>query len=127
MVNVPFDLWIPALTKPTETFTKQKGKASLGDAVIAMCLAGLVGGAIGGLLAGLTGLVVGAIAGLIVSGLLSPLIVNGVIWVMAKILGGKGSYSEQTYFYSLFAAPILIIGGVLTLIPVVGGIFEHTT
>lgn len=122
MVKIPFDLWIPALTKPAETFSKQKGKASLGDALISMALAGLVGGAVGGLLAGIVGLIAGAIGGLLVSGLVVPLVMNAVVWVMAKLLGGKGSYSDQFYLYSLFGAPVMLVSGVLSIVPIVGGL-----
>jgi len=120
MVNIPTDLWIPAVTKPEETLAKaSKGKASLVDAAAVMALAGLVGGAVGGLFSGPIGFVVGAISGAI-GMLIGSLLGSSLIWVIANLLGGKGEFSKQYYLYSLFGAPITIAGSVLGLIPIVG-------
>ncbi|VVB73621.1 Yip1 domain protein [uncultured archaeon] len=123
MVDIPTDMWIPALTKPAETLAKaNKKKASLVDAAIVMTLAGAVCGAVVGLMAGPMGLIGGAIGGAIAT-LLMSLLGNGVVWVMAKILGGKGEFSQQYCLYSLFGAPIAI-AGVLNIVPVLGGILN---
>jgi hypothetical protein len=124
MVNIPTDLWIPAVTKPEKTLAKaNKGKASLVDAAAVMALAGLVSGAVGGLLSGPIGFVAGAIGGAI-GLLIGSLLMNGAVWVMAKVLGGKGEFSKQYYLYSLFGAPITIASAVIGLIPMAGGIIS---
>ena len=54
---------------------------------------------------------------------LSTLIVSAIIHVIAKILGGQGTFAEFYYLYSRLAIPTIIIGllfFVLGLIPIVG-------
>ena len=66
---------------------------------------------------------VGFAIAILVLGIVGWLIGNGVFFVLAKLLGGKGSYAEQAYFSSL------ILGGVNLLtpfyfIPCVGRLFS---
>lgn len=121
MVEFPTDLWIPALTKPGETFSKLKGKASLVDAVIVMAVVGLISGILMGLLAGPVGIIGGAIGGAIGAVIMS-LVGVGVVWLIAKLLGGKGEFTQQYYVFTLFWAPITLINGVLGLVPVIGSL-----
>ena len=50
------------------------------------------------------------------------LIGSGIYWIIAKLLGGTGSYGEQTYLLATFAAPLMIVNGLLNLIPLCGGL-----
>jgi len=52
---------------------------------------------------------------------LSFLIGSGIYWLIAKLLGGTGSYEAQTYLFATFTAPLMIVSGIITLIPVAGG------
>jgi len=122
MVNIPTNLWIPAVIAPEKTLAKaSKGKASLVDAAIVMALVGLVGGVIGGLSLGFIGFIAGAIGGAI-GALIGSFVWNGAVWIMAKVLGGKGEFPQQYYLYSLFGAPIGLASAVIGLVPLVGGI-----
>jgi hypothetical protein len=50
------------------------------------------------------------------------LISNGIIWLVAKLLGGKGGYGAQLHMTSAPLALTLIISGILTIIPFIGPI-----
>jgi len=125
MVKIPTDLWVPALMKPKETFSKaNKGKAvSLGDAAIVVGAAGLISGLIGALTNSKVGLVEGVIGGAI-GGIIGSMVFAGLVWGMAKVLGGKGEYGRQYYLYSLFGAPVTVINSVLGLVPFIGGLLS---
>lgn len=48
------------------------------------------------------------------------LIGSGVLYVLAMIFGGEGTFTEQSYLLSLFQAPLNIVSSVLGLIPLAG-------
>jgi hypothetical protein len=52
---------------------------------------------------------------------LSFLIGSGFYWLVAKLLGGTGSYEGQTYLLGTFTAPLMIVNGVISIIPIAGG------
>ncbi|MFA6048532.1 MAG: Yip1 family protein [Candidatus Micrarchaeia archaeon] len=113
---LPIELWKSAVMSPKETFAKEKKNASITDGAKQL----VVGGAIGGLVAGLFTMNPVAMVGMAVMGaIVAPiamLIGTAVMWVIAKLLGGKGAYSTQYYVTALFAAPLYPIA----MIPVVG-------
>lgn len=43
-----------------------------------------------------------------------------VLFIFARLLGGKGSFGAQAYVQSLFYAPLAVIQQVFAVIPVVG-------
>jgi hypothetical protein len=49
------------------------------------------------------------------------LIGSGIHFLIAKLLGGTGSFEEQTYLLATFVAPMMIISGVVGIIPILGG------
>ena len=134
---IDFELWKNALLKPSETYKKKGG---FSEAVKQLVIAGLIGGFFTGLgsLIGLSaGGSYGSLAGLIGplafigSLILTPivavivvLIVSVVLYVMAMILGGKGKFESQTYYISVYYAPIIILTSIFSLIPVAGGILS---
>jgi hypothetical protein len=67
-----------------------------------------------------------AILGCCVSLFSGPLVFylsNGIIYVVALILGGKGNFNSQAYLYSLFYVPLGLIAGLASfssLIPNIG-------
>ena len=53
---------------------------------------------------------------------------NGLMFVSAKILGGKGKFSGQVYLYSLFFLPLGLISSLASLfqlIPIVGSVIVY--
>ncbi|RLI86204.1 MAG: hypothetical protein DRO76_04315 [Candidatus Altiarchaeales archaeon] len=117
-----FKTWLDALIYPKETFRAEKERASLGDALnniaVAGLIAGIVFGLISGLLLGLFGFVIGIIAFPIIV-IISFLFESLIFFIMAKILGGKGDFSTQTYLISLLTAPLVVLS-LVGLIPIMG-------
>jgi len=139
-----FNLWIDSLTKPIQTFKKEKNNANLFEGMMHIAIAGLITGFLSGLkmlfestFLGMLGSTYGGLGslglfgaiGFIASIILTPifsviiwLIVSGILYIFAMMLGGKGSYTTQSYLYAIYLAPLNVIVGVFSLIPFVGGI-----
>ncbi len=111
--------WKAALMTPKETFAAEKKNASVGVGIKHFVIAYAIAGALGGILAGpmgiIGGLVIGAIAGAI-----GPFIGTGILWIIAKVLGGKGEFSQQYYLSALFMPLIVILSSVPILGMIVG-------
>lgn len=61
--------------------------------------------------------------GLFLGVLLFPiffLLGSGILWGVARVFGGKGDYSEQTYLISTYYAPLAIINVIASFIPFLG-------
>ncbi len=137
------------LIKPKETFEMEKGKETLGKAILPYAILSAIFGVLAaivtpynntllsiipafsnqlGLLLGTTssaGTIIRIVTGaaLFLAGILLQLIIIGWIFLIAKILGGKGSYTRLFYFESLFVWPMLvanILVAILSLIPIIG-------
>jgi len=78
-------------------------------AQLAAVTAGGAGGAVGTFCAGLIFIPIAFLIG------------SGVHFLIAKLFGGTGSFEEQTYLLATFSAPIMIINGIFSLVPVLGG------
>lgn len=122
-----FQKWYDALTKPKETFKKEKKNASLSEAAKNIGLAGLIAGIIQAIvtLALSTSLfsVVFAAASIVlmpIVSIIAMLIGSGVLYLLAKVFGGKGNFNTQTYLFSLYQAPIILIATLVSFIPVAG-------
>ncbi len=48
------------------------------------------------------------------------LIGSGVFWIIARILGGEGSYTEQTYLMAAYSAPLFILNTLFNMTPLLG-------
>ena len=59
---------------------------------------------------------------MVISGIIFGLVIVAIMHVFAKLLGGKGTFTEFFYLDAIYTAPILIITGLLNLIPFLGGI-----
>ncbi len=46
---------------------------------------------------------------------------SGIYFVIAKIFGGTGDFSEQTYLLATFSAPIIMVNAVIGVVPYLGG------
>jgi hypothetical protein len=71
----------------------------------------------GNLISGIIGGFCGALFGVPFSFLIG----SGIYWLVAKLLGGNGSYEEQTYLLGTFTAPLMIVNGIISIIPIAGG------
>lgn len=56
----------------------------------------------------------------IVSVPLGFLIGVGILWLLARLLGGTGEYGRYAYLMAAFAAPLTILSALLGLIPLAG-------
>jgi hypothetical protein len=142
---VPIELWKKALLQPVETFHLQRMKADLTVGAKYMAIAGVVTAVITGIVAliasGAAGIVRGPLAALFATGVsvisfigaliavpiifvLVWLVSSAVLYVIAKLLNGKGSFTEQSYLIALYSAPLNIISAILVMIPVLGPILS---
>jgi hypothetical protein len=46
---------------------------------------------------------------------------SGIHFLIAKLVGGTGSFEQQTYLMATFVAPLMIVSGVVGVIPILGG------
>ncbi len=54
---------------------------------------------------------------------LVTLIFTALAFILCKILGGKGTFTDQYYQFSIVGSGFLIVASILNLIPIVGGLF----
>jgi hypothetical protein len=45
---------------------------------------------------------------------------SGTLWLMAKLVGGNGSFEKQTFLLSSFIAPLVMVSMLLYLLPILG-------
>lgn len=138
-----FETWKNAIVKPKETFKKEEKKASIGEGIKQIGIAGIISGILSGIAVwlgittmgsffGFQGAAFGVglgITAFLVSVILTPimaviswLIWSGIVYIFAMIFGGKGSYATQSYLIALYTAPLMIIYSFLAFIPVIGQI-----
>jgi len=55
---------------------------------------------------------------------ISSLIVTGVMWAVAKLLGGKGTFTQQFFQFSYPMGGIVIISSVVGLVPCIGDLIS---
>ena len=114
------ELWKNALLDPKKTFKKEKKKSNLGLGANYIFKAGIIAGIISGIASlNLVSAIISIIAYPILS-LVGWLLSSGINYVFAKLLGGKGDYTKQSYVISLYLAPLSIVSAVISSIPVVG-------
>ena len=133
--------YFDVLSRPSvATFVKEKGKATWGINWLQFIVLGLIGAVLQsiGLLisppnfSGVVGTAGMSHAALmtftivflaIVEIILTPisfLAAGGILFLIAKAFGGKGTYLEQIYTTLLFGVPLVIVSYLLFLIPVSG-------
>ena len=113
-------IWKSALMKPKMTFKKEVKKADLGLGAKHILLAGAIVGLLMGI-ASLNPIVVVILLFLYpILSLVGWLLGVGIIYLFAKLLGGKGNIVQQGYLTAIYAAPLSIITTILSLIPFVG-------
>ncbi|NJK80483.1 MAG: YIP1 family protein [Chloroflexaceae bacterium] len=109
---------IDVLTHPNEgTFEKYERSGTIAHAALYIGLAALIAGLFG-LVEGPLGFVRG-----ILGALLGFFIFTGLVYYIGKQQGGTGTFDEVAYTFSLFNAPLQVIGaviGILVIIPILG-------
>jgi len=121
-----FSLWKNAVMNPKETFVKEKANASVGIGILYYFIAFLISGLLGmlGLFINIgTAITVtgaGVVIGAAIVGSILTIIGQGILFIIAKLLGGKGTIIQQYYLVALYAAPLTILSSVISLIPLVG-------
>lgn len=126
--------------QPKEVFAKRKKEAAVTAAAKTY---GIVGAVAGGLLGimfavlgaafaaipglgalaafGILAIPIGAVVGAILA-VLGSLIMSGVEFVVAKLLGGTGDFATHYFLPSLFVIPVTILSLILNFIPILGSI-----
>ncbi|MFA6035734.1 MAG: Yip1 family protein [Candidatus Micrarchaeia archaeon] len=120
------------LAKQPSDAVKLKSKADLVKPIILMAIVGAVVMAVSSFVQGLysfnmtaaaSGLVVGAIMGAIFVPI-AALIFSGIVYIVAKLLGGKGTFTQQFYLVTLATATGSLLIGVLGVIPCLGALIS---
>ncbi len=109
------------LTSPNVgTFERYERSGTLTSAAIYVAIAALIAGILGIFYGGILGIIAG-----ILRALAQFFIFSGLVYYIGKSQRGTGTFDEVAYTFSLFIAPLIVIGGVLSLfsvIPVLGPI-----
>lgn len=71
--------------------------------------------------AGGAGSAFGTLCGSIIFVPIGFLIGAAIYFAIAKLVGGQASFDKHTYALATFSAPILIINGLVSVVPIVGG------
>lgn len=135
---IDVNLWKEVLTNPAETFKKEEKNVNLTEGVKQLIVAGVIAGVFYGISAafalnsasmlmmgkpmmeaGAMGFI-GALIGTPIATLIGWFIFSAILYVIAKLLNGKGTFDTHMYLIALLYSPIVIIQGVLSVIPIVG-------
>ncbi len=132
--------WKDVLTKPKEVFAKRKKDASIGAAAKTYAILGGIVGLFYGLLIAFLGALFAAIPGMeflaalglvaipiaivlfAVLEVIGTLIGFGILYVIAKLLGGSGDFKTHYYLPSLYVLPLTVLMLVLAVIPFLGAL-----
>lgn len=118
-----FQKWMDTLTKPTDTFRKEVRNANLMEGAKQLIIAGLIGGFIAGIISLAKTVSVmrffSLLIGLPIVMLIGWIIGSAILYVVAKILAGKGNFAQQSYLIALYTAPLGLIFGIISEIPIV--------
>src|SRR3989344_5554314 len=138
--------WIAVIRNPKETLAAEKSSSSISQGIAHLALAGAIVGLLMGVAIWLVSIGISRSFGTLFSGneigiamglmyaimglvlvpiitIFSAFINNGIIYLSAKLLSGKGTFAEQFYLHSLVQSPFqLIIAAsyVFILVPIVG-------
>jgi hypothetical protein len=127
---LPF--WQSLIRGPEPALAKEKGKGGLVDALVMVLIVAVISAifAVLGLMVstavnptaalGVVGIPM-FFVGSLVMGAVFFFILSAVFYVISMVLGGKGSFSDQTYLFSLVYT-LSIISSVIGIIPILGAI-----
>lgn len=93
-------------------FERYEHRGTMSNAAIYVGIAALVAGLLGLFSGGLSGLFGG-----ILSALVQFFVFTGLVYFLGKsIYGGSGTWDEVAYTFSLFTAPLIVLGAILGLV-----------
>ncbi|MCG8352400.1 MAG: YIP1 family protein [Chloroflexales bacterium] len=99
------------LTNPSvPTFERYERRGTFASAAIYVGLAALIAGVLGSV-GGLGGIIYNAI-----SALINFFLFTGLVYYIGKQQGGTGTFDEVAYTFSLFIAPLAVIGAAIGLV-----------
>ena len=118
--------WINAFIKPKETFAKEKANASLSKGFLYYLIAGLISAVILFLAVSFFPAIY-SVYGAQSSSIFTVIMIRtvlivfniitiGMFFAIAKLLGGKGSFTSLFYLASLYAVPIALISWIPYLV-----------
>ncbi|PIN84951.1 MAG: hypothetical protein COV47_04855 [Candidatus Diapherotrites archaeon CG11_big_fil_rev_8_21_14_0_20_37_9] len=127
-------IWIDAVLKPKETFATEAPHGTIMKGAVNLGLVGLILGVIFAVLIILGGVLNGDLISSAFTAILiiilfpmlliiSELISTAVPFVIAKLLGGSGSYSSLFYLISIYT-PIILIISMIPLAGMVAGLYS---
>jgi len=146
-LTATLEIWKKVFSHPNlQTFQQEKNQANFITAFVWMGVVGLVGGLVSSvILMGLMGTIlyftmeptdialvfsemglfalIGVILNSVMSAIFAPvylLVASAVLFVIAKLFGGKGDFEEQTYLVATFFAPFYLALRVLGVVPIIG-------
>jgi len=93
------------------TFERYERRGSITNAAIYIAIAAVVSGVLG-FYGGLGGIIGGALATV-----LGFFVFTGMVYLLGKnVFGGSGTFDEVAYTFSLFSAPLYVVGAVIGLV-----------
>jgi len=124
-MNEMFSASMTVLTKPSEaSFQAVKANVKTTWTVIALLVAGAIAGLLGAVTSGDVGKMVTSLIGGAIGGLIGYYIGQAILWIFAKLFGGKSGLGLQANLLATFFAPLLVITAIFGLIPAIGGILN---
>lgn len=102
------------------TFDRYERRGTMSNAAVYIGIAAVIStvlGLIGALLPGLPNASVGGVLGSLLTALTQFFVFTGMVYFLGKnMYGGSGTWDEVAYTFSLFIAPLIVVGAVLGLI-----------
>lgn len=135
-----FEEWKETFLHPSQSMPKLAPNANLGSGLQHLAVGFVISGIISAILIFISSIIAGPSAaavgdiGLmavvfsimvvfsIIVGFIGPLLGAGLIWIMAKILGGKGEYGQQLHMTSAPLAFLMVVTSILNIIPLAGAL-----
>jgi len=135
-----FKTWLSAYFHPYQAYGKEKKNSEMGSAVGTFVLIGLVQAVIAIIVMalvlafalpviGVPLTIAGAVVMLIaypIASAIGGVLVSVLYFILAKVLGGKGSFWEQTYCMALVSGGVVLMitpFNILQILPIIGWIF----
>jgi len=119
-------LWLKVFQMHEDFFASELPRASGTNvllSVLIMAVVASLAGAVGALLQDAVAPFAGLCGGLL-GGFISFYLSAGIIYLGARIFGGKGTFGGQAYLQSLFFVPLGIVQWIVTIIPFVGPVLS---
>lgn len=102
------------------TFDRYERRGTMSNAAVYIGIAAVIStvlGLIGALLPGLPNVSVGGVLGSLLTALTQFFVFTGMVYFLGKnMYGGSGTWDEVAYTFSLFIAPLIVVGAAIGLI-----------